>query len=228
MNPTRFRLAASILIALISPVAAEVLEFRCVSISPRHPATDVFVHDVEAKKGGRPVDVRSFLNHERDKLTRTGTELVFTTGSDVASLEDPKKRIGRVEVPEGVASCIFVFCPPMGERGAAVQLVNDSAEAFPAGSIMFLNLAGEPLRLELEDKPFDCAADKQTLIIDPPVGERSSSAMRAFRKEDDQWVSVATGNWPHPGKKRVLQVATVDRSGRYVSVKGLRDIAGAP
>ena len=74
-------------------------------------------------------------------------------------------------------------------------------------------------------KPFDFKSGEVRLIENPPVGDANSSAMRAFTFQDEQWQRIAAGVWPHPGQKRVLQVAFDNPESRQVEMRGIRDIA---
>lgn len=211
--------------ALLSgPAGARELSIRCLTVQNGYPKTGAFLHDGSGG-GGESLDVKTFLNHKRQEIEVDGDELVFTSESGAKSADDENLVFGRVTLPEGVDSCLFVFEPPVGDRPARVHCVDESLEAFPAGSFKILNLSGIELRLELEDESFGLPLDEAVLIGEIPVGKRNAAAMGAFRKDGEEWKKVASGNWSHPGKKRVFHVATSDKTGRYVTMNGFRDIS---
>ncbi len=212
------------LAALSADAGARDLSIRCLTVKNGYPKTGVFLHH-GSSRAGEPLDVKGFLNHKRQEIKIKENELVFTSDSAAASVEDESLVVGRVTLPAGVESCLFVFEPPVGERPARVLFAEDSLEAFPAGSFKILNLSGVELRLELEGNKYALPRDELILIDEVPVGKRNAAAMAAFRKQGDEWRSVASGSWSHPGKKRVFYVATSDKSGRYIKMTGFRDIS---
>lgn len=205
--------------------AARPVEVRCLSLASGYPETAVFAHENSGKTDACELQVKTFLNHKSETLQVEGGEVTFSGSAETPKEGPGAGALGKVSIPDGLQSCVFVFEAPSDGKPARVHVVDDAVARFPKGSLKVLNLTGAVLRLKLEGKVFDCPADKQTVIEDPPVGERNASAMQAFCKRNGQWIQVATSNWSHPGKKRVLQVATLDRSGRRVMMKGYRDIS---
>lgn len=259
-------------LATHAPAEERQLQIRGLAKRADRLIEAAYLHIQGSNEPGQAIEVRSFLNHKRQSFDISGDHLILTNAADPASVADDAARLGEVVVPAGLSSGILYIHLPAGDRTGSVHLVDDSADSFPPGSLLVLNLAGSDLRLQLESEDFDLADGKVTLIQDPPVGERNLSAMFAFRavekdtgeeeaaeeqgegpedtedsvegsrekpanedadegneavEAEKKWDQVAAGVWPHPGRKRIFHVATSDASGRFVLLKGFRDIASA-
>ena len=88
-----------------------------------------------------------------------------------------------------------------------------------------INLGHFPLRLQLEEKPFEFKSGESKVIENPPVGDANSSSMLAFAFKDNQWQRFSAGLWGHPGQKRVIQVVYEDPVTGQSKITGIRDIA---
>lgn len=209
---------------------ARVIKSRCITFQTDQELPPLFAHQATGspETPGVPVTVKSYLNHEAESLALSGDEVIFTSAPDRASITLPDKLFARFKVPAQLRSAILMFLPGDGKPGSPKCLVlpiEDTTRAFPRGSLKVLNLSHFPLRIELESKPFDFKSGESRLIEDPPVGNSNSSAMRAFTFQEEQWQRIAAGSWPHPGQKRVLQVAFDNPVSRQVEMRGIRDIA---
>ena len=211
---------------------ARQLKARCLIFGLDRTFPELYAHSVSVPEDGQPegvfVRTRTYLNHEVEVLPMHGDRLVFTTAADRASIEDPERVIGRVTVPSGVRSAILVFLPGARDPGSSpcrVLPVEDTTRAFPRGSLKVINLSPLLLRLLLEKKQFDIPPGATRTIGDPPVGEHNASAMRAFTFKDDKWQRLGAGLWPHPGPKRVLQIAHLNPGSGQIEIRGIRDIA---
>lgn len=233
MNRRSFAL---LFLALALPLAAQdaqparLLKMRCLTFQVDGAVPELYAHSVLAREEpiGIPVRTRSYLNHETETLTMEGENIVFTTDSDRASIKDPGKVLAQVRVPATVRSVILMFLPGGTQDGGPkfrILPIDDSTGAFPRGSLKVINLSPVPIRLMLEDQRFDIRNGASQVIDDPPVNDRNASAMRAFIQEEGQWKRVGAGIWPHPGKKRVLQVAFLNPVSKQIEVRGIRDIA---
>lgn len=223
-------LALAILLNAQDAKPPRMLKVRCLTFQIDRVVPELYAHSVVAKEDpiGIPVKARTYLNHEVETLTMEGESLVFTTDSDRASMKDPSKVVARVRVAATVRSAILMFLPGSGQAGEPklrILPIEDTTRVFPRGSLKVINLSPQPLRLMLEDKRFDIKNGASQVIEDPPVGDRNASAMRAFIQQDGQWKRVGAGIWPHPGKKRVLQVAFLNPVSKQIEVRGIRDIA---
>lgn len=207
---------------------ARILKSRCIGFQTDQALPELFAHAVSAppEAAGTPVAVKSYLNHEAESLVVNGDEILFTSAADRASIKD--KLVARLKVPANLRTAILMFLPGDGKAGSPpcrILPIDDSTRAFPRGSLKVINLSQAPLRIELEKKPFDFKSGETRLIEDPPVGEANASAMRSFSFRNGEWQKVAAGNWPHPGPKRVLQVAFDNAASGSVEMRGIRDIA---
>ncbi len=189
------------------------------------PATEVHVHDAEGTATAGLLQIKTYLNHEFDTLKVKGSKLVFTVKPEPASAKDPAEVLGSCELPAKGSSFIFLFIPEVpGKPASKVIVVDDSAKVFPPGSVSVLNLTSMPARIELEKKPFEIKAGETLLIEDMPVGPSNSSAMKGLCERDGKWENFASGLWPHPGGKRVLQVLT-EAADKQVEIRGIRDVS---
>lgn len=219
-----FLSASCILASSLIAMSAEI-ELRAVSISRSYPAGKVFLHEAKGKKDGVEILVKSFLNHESQTLKLDGTSLVFSAKADRASLEDESKFLGKMELGANTQSGILLFYSEGPDLPGKVEWVDDSAKSFPAGSVKFVNLSPSAIRVELEEKNYDCESEKSINIIDPPMRANNSSGMRGFSKEGAEWTQVTSGVWTHPGDKRILQIAVMNPRSKKVQFKSIRDIA---
>ncbi len=221
MNLRPFVLAAAALsIGSAIPAAAQgECRIRGIALKPGVPET-VQVKEDDGKTVAGEIQVKSYLNHEFQTLKFTGTQLVFTSAVDPAAV------LGRCGIPAKAKSLILLFVPEAADPATfKVLVVDDQATAFPAGSFQVINLSPDPVKIELESEPFEFKPGEARVIGGPPVNDARSSAMRAYFQRDGKWQTFASGIWPHPGGKRVLQVITSNPASGQLEMKGLRDVA---
>lgn len=232
-----FATSALVIAALTVPLIAQEgesvrsLKARCLSFQIDGSIPELYAHTAIAAENptdGVPVEVRNYLNHQIDSIPLYGSRVIFTTDPDPASVKDSKKVLAKVKVADDLRSAILMFVPGTGEDGDPpyrVLPVEDSPREFPRGSLKVMNLSPTPIRLMLEKQRYDLKPSATRVIEDPPVGDRNSSAMQAFIFRDEKWQRIGSGLWPHPGKKRVLQIAFFNPSSRNIEIRGIRDIA---
>lgn len=206
------------------------LKTRCLLFHTDQTLPPVFVHQsVGAKDAvGVPVNVKSYLNHEAESLIMLGDEITFTTSPDRESMAAADKLIGKYKVPAQTRSAILMFLPGDGKPDkpkCSILGIDDSTRAFPRGSVKVINLSHFPLRILLEEKPFEFKSGESKLIENPPVGEANAAGMVAFAFKDNQWQRFSAGLWTHPGQKRVIQVVYEDPVSGQSKITGIRDIA---
>lgn len=215
---------ASFLWILAGTSGAAGREVRLRAVALQQGAGEMFVHDaVQPEAPGTKVSAKSFLNHEFVPLTVKGDVLVFTTGGD---MKDSATLLAQVELGKAQASLIAVRLPVGGKD--QVVAVHDSKDVFPPGSVCVLNLTDIPLRIELEKKNFDFKAGEVGWIKDPPVADNQMSGMAGFQEIEGEWKRFASAVWPHPGGKRVLQIATINPVTKQPEIRGVRDVAAIP
>lgn len=196
---------------------------------PNTPA-DVYAHDA-ATDGSTPgvkLDVKSYLNHEFSVLPIKGSSLILTKTADPAGIKDAGNVLAKVKLPSKFKTGIFMFLPGSGKAGDTpfrVLVIEDGKSDFPPGSVKVMNLSPQPIRIQLEKEYFNFKSGETKVIEDPPVAENQSSGMRAFSFEDGDWRRFASGVWPHPGRKRVLQVMFLNPTSKRVEIRGIRDVA---
>lgn len=216
-----------------APAAAQDeagVHFRGLSFQVDDPLSEVYAHDpLAAKPGlGTKVDVKNYLNHEFNQLPLSGDSVVFTTKPDPASVKDPAEILGKAKFAANLKSAIFMFLPGSGKAGeprCRVLVIDDKLRAFPRGSLKILNLSPLPVRIQLEKETYDFKSGETRLIENPPVAENNLSGMRAFCQRGNEWQRIASGMWPHPGEKRVLQVLFENPASKQIEMKGIRDIS---
>jgi len=214
-----------------APKEAPGLKIRALSFQLDSPPADVYAHD-PATGGKIPavkIDMKSYLNHEFNLQPSHPESLVFTKSADVASLKDPASLVAKAKVPPNLKSGIFMFLPGSGKAGEApfrVLVVEDSQQAFPAGSFKVMNLSPHKVRIQLENQNYPFASGETKLIENPPVGPSNASGMKGFALIGQQEQRIAATIWPHPGKKRSLQVIFLNPKSGEVEIRGIRDVAG--
>lgn len=226
MNPrTLTTLIAGVLPLLTTLPAAGQQEcrVRALSLQAGATATELYACNEAGTANAGMVRVKTFLNHEFDTLKLKGTKLVFTTKPGPAAAN---VRIGTCEVPAEAKSVILLFIPEIpGKPACRVVVVDDSAKAFPSGSIAIVNLSSLPVKIQLETQSYEFKPGEIRAIPDPPVGPSQASAMKGQVKRDGKWVDFSSGAWPHPGDKRVLHVLTENPTTKQLEIRGVRDVA---
>lgn len=207
------------------------LKIRAVAFQTDRPLGEIYAHDpVAVAEGvaGVKVAVKKYLNHEVDIVPVKGSELVFTTRPDPASVRTSADVVAKVQLPANLKSSILIFLPGSGKAGepmCRVLVIDDQVRAFPRGSLKVLNLSPLPVRIQLEKKNFDFKSGETRLIEDPPVGANQTSGMVAFTHKGGEWQRIGAGVWPHPGDKRVLQILFENPRSKQIEMTGIRDVA---
>ncbi len=206
------------------------LRVRALSFQLDSPPPAVFAHLAGSpnKEPGVPLDVKSYLNHEFSTLPSAASNVVFTTDADPASVGKPAAIVAKAKMPEGFKRGLLMFLPGSGQAGEPpfrVLVISDTRQDFPPGSVKILNLSPQPVRIQLENKNFDFKSGETKVIENPPVADNNSSGMKAFAYGENEWRRIASGAWPHPGEKRVLQVLFLNPATRQVEIRGVRDVS---
>jgi hypothetical protein len=225
MRLFRFFSAALILLGTPLSLAARDLTLRLLAFDPSTVQAGAHAFDPGVKDApGVPAPIKGFLNHEGVKLTATGNELLFSRSATSNEAAKPESLIATVKLPASGSRFILIFLPgPAGK--APVLVVDDSVPGFPLGSYQVFNLGRKPVRLVLENQPFEYAPGKSGIIKDPPVQENQHSAMYAFTETDGKWERIGSGLWPHPGTRRSIQLFFENPATGRTELKGFRDIA---
>ena len=190
--------------------------------------TEAYAHDIAGPVDlpGVKVNIQSYLNHDFAALTLRSRKIVFSTKPDPASLTREGELVAEVTLPETGNSSILLFLP--GKPGAKtmyqIMPVPDSKRAFPAGSYNCTNLSAYPVKLTLEDKPYEFKPGQSTLIQNAPVQANGQSAMRAFAFKDNQWLAVSASLWPSPGESRTLMIFYQDTVSGNLRLQAFDDV----
>ena len=218
-----------ITISLYSQEAAGVtIRLRLLAFGSEQQLEKVFIHDPSGPLDAPALssEIKSYLNHESITINCKGAKLAVTLQAERKSIADPQTLVAEVTLPAKVRSAILLFLPgKAGDRARSrVMLINDNVDLFPAGSYMVTNLSPQLVRLELEKKPFEFKPSSSSLIVDPPVRSNRHSGMRAFAFCNNEWLPIASGLWPHPGKARSLLVLFPNPTTGTVNLRAFGDV----
>jgi hypothetical protein len=211
-----------------APAGTTRVDLRLLAFAPPQDSGELFVHDPAAKDDavGVAVRLKSYLNHENHTLVLLARELVFSASAQRTSLTQPGAQLARVTLPAGKRELILLFLPRTQDSGVGWQVlpIDDSVRGFPPGSIQILNLSASPVRIQLQETDFDFKSGESKLIADPPVGRNQHSAMTAHAFVEGEWRRIGAGLWPHPGRKRTVQVLFDEPASGQVQLRGFRDV----
>lgn len=209
-------------------VHLRLLAFESTSIPEKSylfdPATTQPVPGIEAP-------IKGYLNHEGVTVRISGNELVFLKSVNVQDLKNPESQLAKVTLPKTGSQFMLIFLPDANQKLRVLPL-DDSIKEFPLGSYRVISLSRFPVKLTLEEKAYEFKPGQSSLITDPPVQENNHSAMYAFSQVDGKWQRIGSGLWPHPGKKRGVEIFFDNPVSKQTELRGFRDISppdpGAP
>ena len=203
-------------------------KLRLLAFTPALQLEEAYAHDPAADEGvaGVPAPIKTYLNHQFSTVLTKSRKVVFTTKPDHGSINRPGEVIGEGTLPAAGNTAIFVFLPgkPGDKAKDQVMVIDDSKRTFPPGSFHITNIGTQTVRLTLETTNYDFPPGKVTLITDPPVGEIQQSIMQAFVQKGTNWVRVAAGRWPHPGRGRSLALIFQNPVSGNIELKGFDDM----
>lgn len=220
------------LLALLLPALATTLSaqreisIRALAFQPGFPS-ELHAHNPSGSSTAGPVEVKSFLNHESSTLKLEGDSVAFTRKSSPASATNVDDVLCKVDLP-ATKSAIVLFTSgenPKQPAHCRARAIDDSVQAFPAGSFLVVNFTKTPVKITLEEKSYEIAPDAAEAIAKIPYTARQSVRMQAFAKKGDAWNLISTGTWTNPGTRRVLEVLTQDPATGQVEMRGIRDVA---
>ncbi len=215
------------LLPLLGPaLSAREMTVRALAFEPDFPK-ELHAHDPSGSNTAGLVEVKSFLNHENNKLKLKGDSVVFTRSVRPSSATSSDEVVSKVDLPDSTSG-IILFTPmadPQHKGQCHAHAIDDSAGAFPAGSFKVVNLTEAPVKIELGEDSHEIAAGESVVISKITYSSSGSATMTASSKENDTWKSVSSGSWTDPGSKRVLEVFTQDPKSGRIEIKGIRDVA---
>lgn len=205
----------------LAAAETRTLLIRAVGMADQLPGPELYAHS-GGKQPGAKVNVKTFLNHESDPVAMESSTLVLTTTPEPSSVSNKDLVVATFKVEPAVKSCIVLFLA--GEGKAAAELIDDGKAAFPPGSILVVNALKSDIKLTLETKDYGVRSGSRLLIQNPPVGDNNSSAVKGFYQQGGSFQQFSSTSWPHPGIKRVIQVATEGRQAGKPELRGIKDI----
>lgn len=174
---------------------------------------------------GAPAEIKKVLDANPKEIRLKGNDLLFLESAEAKDPERPGIPLPKVTLPNAGDRFIVIFLPPVAPGvECRVVTVDDSGKEFPAGSYRVVNQSSAPVKLTLEGKAFEIKAGGNALIENPPANEKKMSVMYAYRLEGGKWQRVGAGLWPHPGKKRSVQVFWDNAVTGRTELKGFRDV----
>lgn len=173
---------------------------------------------------GIEAPIKGYLNHEGQVLTLYGNEVIFSKSMKTEDQKKPEFQLAKVTLPKTGNRFLLVFLPNANQTFKILPL-DDSIKEFPLGSYRVISLSRFPVKLTLEDKAYEFKPGQSTVITDPPVQANNHSAMYAFSQVDGKWQRIGSGLWPHPGKKRSVQIFFDNPLSQQTELRGFRDIS---
>ncbi|MES2661519.1 MAG: hypothetical protein V4689_23070 [Verrucomicrobiota bacterium] len=168
--------------------------------------------------------IKGYLNHEGTTLKLYGNEIIFSKSANAEDAKKTELHLAKVNLPKTGNRFILVFLPS-GNNTYRVLPLSDTVKDFPLGSYRVISLSRLPIKLTLEDKPYEFNPGDSKLIEDPPVQANNHSAMYCFAQKDGKWQKIAAGLWPHPGKKRSVEVFFDNPETQQTELRGFKDIS---
>lgn len=191
-------------------------------------AMDSFAFDAAAPQpvAGTPAPIKDYLNHQYVKISITGNEVIFSKSGKFEDMKKAELQVSKVALPKSGNRFMLIFLPSPAEgQPIRIMPLDDSIKEFPLGSYRVINLSRYPVRLTLENKPYEFKPGSSSLIENPPVQENNHSAMNAYTFVDGKWGRIGVGLWPSPGRKRSIQMFWDNPKSKRTELNGARDIS---
>jgi hypothetical protein len=187
---------------------------------------ETFFFDLAAPQPqpGLKAEIKGYLNHEGMKLQIFGNELLFSKSSKTEDAGKSELQVAKVNIPKSGNRFILVFLPGQDQTYRVLPL-DDSIKEFPLGSYRVISLSRFPVKLTLEGKSYEFKPGQSSLITDPPVQANNHSAMYAFTEINGKWERIGSNLWPHPGRKREVQIFFDNPASRTTELRGFKDIS---
>ncbi|GHC66891.1 hypothetical protein [Roseibacillus persicicus] len=208
------------------------ISVRGLSMLLKEPLATVYAHSITSTEetAASEVQIKKYLNHERNQIMVSGDKVVFTTDPSRESINDSSKVVAKTTLPEA-NSLVLLFLPGSGKDGApktSLLPIDDTLREFPTGGFKIINLSPLPMKFKLEEKVYDVKPHDHIVVEDPPVNERNASSMEAIALRNKKVETVGQTVWTHPGPKRVFQIAYYNPRTEKIEIRGIRDIAPEP
>ncbi len=208
---------------------ARKVELRLLAFGTELRTDECFAHDPAAAPTAASVEapIQTYLNDQFATVLLTSPKVVFTSKPERESLTREDEILLDVTLPKGVKSALLLVVPGLTGDKAKFRavVIDDSKEAFPAGSYHATNMSKVPIRLMLEKTSYDFPPGKVLLIENPPTHDGHLSAMRTFAFKDNVWGPISTGLWPKPVETRGVLIFYQDPKRGNIQLRAFDDVA---
>jgi len=216
--------------AQANAASGEVFTVRLLSFTPGSRVDEVFIQDPIAPDAAPvPSEIKSYLNDQSTSVTLKSRKVAFTLKRERSSLKTDGELLGEVTLPEKSRSVICLFLPgKVGDKSRfQIMPISDTKTDFPVGSFHVTNLSPLPVRIQLENKPYDFRPGQVVIIQNPPLRDGSQSAMRTFAFKNNQWQPVSAGIWPAAGRSRKLMILYANPANGNIQMNAFDDVPPA-
>jgi len=206
---------------------SDAFTLRLLAFSPELKQKEVFIQDPVAPDAAPvPSEIKSYLNDQNTSVPLKSRKVAFTLKRERTSLNTEGEFLGEVTIPEKTRSLICLFLP--GKKGdkARFQImpISDTKADFPVGCFHVTNLSPLPVRIQLENKPYDFKPGQVVIIQNPPVRDGGQSGMRTFAFKNNQWQPVSAGIWSSAGRGRKLMILYANPVNGNIQLNAFDDV----
>ncbi|MEO5716761.1 MAG: hypothetical protein ABIT37_25000 [Luteolibacter sp.] len=229
MNPMRlilFFICAATAFGQDSKPPTREVHLRLLAFDNETAPAESYTFDPAATQpvSGIAAPIKGYLNHEGVVLKLYGNDVVFSKSGKAEDAKKADLQLGKVTLPQSGSYFMLIFLPA-GKETFRILALDDSVKEFPLGSYRVISLSRLPVKITLEDKPYEFKPGQSSLITNPPVQANQHSAMYAFAEVDGKWQRIGSGLWPNPGLKRSVQLFFDNPETMQTELRGFRDIA---
>ena len=214
-----------------APTPTSSIRLRFLAFQPNLATREAYLHDPASANPGNgiQVHVKSYLNHETLPAVLASRNVVFTKSPDPASIKKPELWLSEATLPADLRSAVLLFMPePKNAKFPfRIMVIDDSRNVFPPGTFRITNLSPSTVRIELEKRPWIIKPGTTEFLSDPPVRHGNLCGMKTYVFENQSWRRIASGLWPHPGKKRVIQLLYYHPAANQVQLRAFDDVMPA-
>jgi hypothetical protein len=216
-RPVFIALAAALLFSNGSSAAERKIEIRCALIGSNADLAirtaklprQYHVHDATGTTKLGTILLRfQGLDPHTETIDAAEGSLVITTDSDPGSVRNPEQVIGTWSLPSDASSLILAIIPRGPDLiGSQLLGFDDSAKAFPFGSIKMVNLSPNPFRFEIDDKQSEIAPGAtESVTPTAPKAPGGLTEVWGYSWRGRDWARVYGASWLIAPNRREIQI----------------------